>query len=185
MKRLSIFSLLFVIAPVAHAKESAGGPFGWLQDPTTNTSFAAMLLFLIIAIWKGGLIKRITGALDNRAEKIRTELDEARRLRDEAAKVLADAERKQREAEEHADQLIAQSREDAKAMMAEARAELEQRLSRREALAEERIRRAETEAAEDVRRAAADAATQAARSIMRAQSDYFDTAAGEIEKSIS
>ena len=185
LKQLLFASVALLTMPMSIAQEAEHATPEGSFDRVTFTAFLAMVAFLLIAIWKGKVIKLITGGLDGRADKIRNELEEARRLRDEAAKILADAERKQREAEALADELIAQSKKDAKAMMAEARTELEQRLARREALAEERIKRAEAEAAEDVRRAAADAATQAAKTIMESQAGYFETAASEIEKSLS
>lgn len=184
MKHLALLLSSAAIAPAAFAASKASGPFGWLMDPVTNTAFAAMVIFLLI-VWRLGGFKTITGALDKRAADIAAELEQARNLREEAAKALASAERAQAEADKEAEAIIAQAKVDAEAMMAEARQELSDRLARREASAEKRIARAAQEAEEEVRRAAADAATAAAKEMLSKDADYFETAASEIEKALS
>lgn len=184
MKRTATALLLLLNAPAAFAaSEGATGPFGWLMDPVTNTAFLALVVFLLI-VWRAGGFKTITSGLDNRAAAIQAELDQAKDLREAAAKALADAERKQQAADEDAKAIVAQAKSDAKSMMETARKDLEQRLKRREALAEARIARAEVEASEEVRRTAADAATQAARTLLSGDNgvDQFERAAAEIEK---
>ncbi len=169
----------------AQAAEGSEYP-AWYADPVTHTAFAAMALFLII-VWRMGGFKAVFSSLDVRAETIQAQLEEAKSLREQAKTVLADAERKQRAAEEQAAKIIAQSKSDAEAMMAAARAELADRLARREALADARIARAQTAAADAVSEAAADAATEAARRLLAEdrRTDFFETAASEIEKSLS
>lgn len=181
---LAAFAATTVAAP-ALAASKAGGPFGWLMDPTTNVAFGALIVFFIV-VWRVGGFKAITTALDDRAAKIAAQLDEAKDMREAAAKALAEAERRQQAADEDAKAIITQAKADAKEMMAEARADLDQRLKRREALAEARIQRAESEAADDVRRAAADAATQAARDLLMSDDsvDQFDRAVAEVDKSV-
>ena len=184
-KRISLLLSAAAIAPAAFAaSEKASGPFGWLMDPTTNTAFAAMVIFLLI-VWQLGGFKAIFGALDKRAETIAAELEQAKYLREEATKALASAERAQAEADKEAEAIIAQAKADAEAMMQEARKELADRLKRREASAEQRISRAAQEAEEEVRRAAADAATAAAKDVLSKDGDFFETAASEIEKALS
>ena len=180
--RLLILSSL-LISPAAFAAEKASGPFGWLMDPTTNTAFAAMVLFLLI-VWRVGGFKAIFGALDKRSADIAAELDQAKNLREEAAKALASAERAQAEANKEAEAIITQAKADAEAMMVDARKDLADRLARREASAEQRIARAAQEAEEEVRRAAADAATAAAKDLLSKDGDYFEAAASEIEKAL-
>ena len=184
MKRLVLLAAFAVISPAAFAASKASGPFGWLMDPTTNTAFAAMLVFFVV-VWRLGGFKAIFGALDKRAQAIAAELDQAKNLREEATKALASAERAQAEADKEAEAIIAQARSDAEAMMAEARKELSERMARREASAEQRIARAAQEAEAEVRRAAADAATAAAKDILSKDGDFFETAASEIEKALS
>lgn len=109
----------------------------------------------------------ISKALDDRAEKIRRELDEARRLREEAQAVLADYQRRAREAEEEAKGIIDQSRREAEALEAEAELRLKDSLERRTRLAEEKIARAEAQAIADVRSTAIDVAVAAAEAILQ------------------
>ena len=185
MKCRLITLVSIAISPAAFAaSEKASGPFGWLMDPVTNTAFAAMVIFLLVA-WRLGGFRAIFGALDKRSEAIASELEQAKNLREEAARALASAERAQAEADKEAEAIIAQATAAAEAMMEDARKDLADRLARREASAEQRIARAAQEAEEEVRRAAADAATKAAKDILSKDSDFFETAASEIEKALS
>lgn len=108
----------------------------------------------------------ITSALDKRADTIREELDEARRLREEAQSVLAEYERKQRDAEEEAAEIIALAKKEAKALAAETRERLKETLERRTKIAEEKIARAEEQASNEVRAMAVDVAIDVARNII-------------------
>lgn len=195
MKRSSFMLAAAVLAaPVALAAPAGEGPktgFGNLAypftDQATNFAFGAFVAFVAIAISLGAL-KSITSALDGRADDIKRQLDESRQLREEAAAALADAERKQKEADQAAEAMIKQAKADAKLMIEQARKDLQEKVARREAQAEARIARAEAEAAEDVRRAAADAATRASRDIVAnspKRGDLFTEALGEIEKALN
>jgi len=158
----------------------------FLTHDATNVAFVAMVVFLLIMARVGGF-KAITSGLDNRAEAIKTQLDEAKDLREAAAKMLADAERQQKQTDKDAKAIVEQAKKDAEILMQEARTNLAQRMERREALAETRIKQAESEATAEVRRAAADAATKAAQSILAEKSgvDQFEAAAKEIEKALN
>ncbi len=109
----------------------------------------------------------ITKALDERADAIRTELDEARRLREEAQQLLADYQRKSREAEQEAASIVAQAKREAEALATETRKGLAETLERRTKLAEEKIARAEAQALGEVRSAAVDSAISAAERILK------------------
>ncbi len=163
----SLFVLTMFAAPMALAVEAehAETVTHWYSDPTTNTAFAAMVIFLLVAA-RMGAFKVITSGLDNRATGIQNQINEAKSLREEAAKLMADAKTKAREAEAAAQDIIKRAKADAATMMKQAQADLEAKVARREAQAEQRIARAESEATSDVRSAAADAATQAARDIL-------------------
>ena len=106
-------------------------------------------------------------ALDDRAAGIRRELDEARRLREEAQALLADYEKKHRNAAEEAQSIVDQARREAEALAAETRQSLTEQLARRTKLAEEKIARAEAQAVDDVRAAAVERAIAAAERILR------------------
>ncbi|MEM9669803.1 MAG: F0F1 ATP synthase subunit B [Pseudomonadota bacterium] len=184
-----VLLLLFASTPIAFAAdESHGGGIvpEWLSHGDTNTAFLAMATFLLI-VWRAGGFKLITGALDNRANAIQAQLEEAKDLREAAAKLLAEAERRQREADEEAKAIVTQAKKDAEIFRKEARKSLEQRLARREAIAEARIKQAETDAAAEVRRAAADTATRAAEQILSSadSTDHFESAAAQIEKALN
>ncbi len=161
--------------------------FGYLTygftDPTTWVAFAALVVFLAFVWWVGGF-KFIFGALDKRSDGIRTQLEEAKALREEAMKTLAEAKANAAKADAAADEIVARAKADADAMMKRAKADLEAKVARREAQAEARIARAESDAASDVRRVAADAATEAARQILSGSGeteDLFDKALSEID----
>lgn len=111
--------------------------------------------------------RTIAKTLDDRADKIRQELDDARRLREEAQAVLADYQRKAREAEDEARGIIEQARREAEALEAETEVKLKESLERRTRLAEEKIARAEAQAVSEVRSRAIDVAVSATEAILR------------------
>ncbi len=122
-------------------------------------------------------------ALDDRAERIKKELDDAKRLRDDAQALLAEYQKKAREAETEAKTIIDQARRDAAAMAEEARRNLEDTLARRTRLAEEKIGRAEAQALADVKSSAIDAAVKAAEQIVKKRA-ATDTGNALVDKSI-
>jgi F-type H+-transporting ATPase subunit b len=125
----------------------------------------AFLIFLAV-LWRAGAHRLILGALDARSGRIRAELEEARRLKQEAQKVLAEYKKKQREAEAEAEAIIAQAKTEAAEIAAESEARMEEFVARRTRMAEAKIAQAETQALADVRAAAADAAVKAAELIL-------------------
>jgi F-type H+-transporting ATPase subunit b len=104
--------------------------------------------------------------LDERASRIAKELDEARRLREEAQGLLAEYQRKRRDAEKEAEAIVAQAREEAEVFAVETRQKLSEMLERRVRIAEEKIAQAEVQAIKEVRSAAADLAVAAATRII-------------------
>ena len=136
-----------------------------LNSATIWVFFAVVLFLLVLAYF--GVHKKIGGALDARADKIRTELDEAKSLREEAQALLASYQRKQKEAEEQAEGIVKQARHDAEVMAANARKDLAERLERRAAQAEAKIASAEAKAMADVKAKAADLALEAAEKLIR------------------
>jgi F-type H+-transporting ATPase subunit b len=126
----------------------------------------AFVLFVAVILYVGAH-KKMTEALDHRSARIKAELDEARRLRDEAGKLLAEYQRKQSEAEREAEVIVADAKAEAERVAAEARVKMEEFVARRTKLAEAKIGQAEAQALADVRAAAADAAVSAAEKILR------------------
>jgi F-type H+-transporting ATPase subunit b len=113
-----------------------------------------------------GVHKKMVTFIDQRRDRIKAELDEARRLKEEAQALLAQYQRKQREAEQEAAGIIAGANAEAERMMAEAKAKMEEFVARRTRAAEAKIAQAEAQALADVRAAAAEAAVSAAGKIL-------------------
>jgi F-type H+-transporting ATPase subunit b len=111
--------------------------------------------------------KLVAKSLDDRAEVIRKELDEARRLREEAQTLLADYQKRHRNVGQEADTILDQARREAEAFAHETRVGLKETLERRTKQAEDKIARAETQAVDEVRAAAIDVAMAAAEKILR------------------
>lgn len=126
----------------------------------------AFVVFLLILVYYK-VPKVIAKTLDDRAEAIRKELDEARRLREEAQALLADYHKRHRAVGEETDLIVEHARRDAEAFALETRANLRDSLERRTRLAEEKIARAEAQAVDEVRAAAIEQAVAAAERILR------------------
>jgi F-type H+-transporting ATPase subunit b len=128
----------------------------------------AFVAFLaILAYYKVPAL--LAKALDDRAAAIRNELDEARRLREEAQALLADYQKKHRNAGQEAEAIVEQARREAETFAGETRRALAETVKRRSQQAEERIARAEAQAVDEVRAAAVDMAVAAAEKILREQ----------------
>jgi F-type H+-transporting ATPase subunit b len=124
--------------------------------------FVAGLLYL-------GVHKKLAAALDARAATIAKELEAAKRLREEAEKVLADYRRKQGDAVKETKAIIDLAAKEAEILAAETRRSMSEHFERRMKLAEDKIARAETEALREVREAAAAAAVAAAETVIAAK----------------
>jgi F-type H+-transporting ATPase subunit b len=123
------------------------------------------VIFVGILIYVG-VPKMMTKALDDRAKRVQDELNEARRLKEEAQKLLAEYQAKQRQADEEAAAIIAGAKAEAERFAAEAKAKMEEFVARRSKMAETKIAQAEAQAVADVRAAAAEAAVSAAEKIL-------------------
>jgi F-type H+-transporting ATPase subunit b len=135
------------------------------------TQWATFWVFAALVVFIGVLIYlKVPGmavaALDKRAEKIRAELDQARRLREEAEALLKEYERKRGEAESEAAAIVAQAKREAEALAEEARVRIEDYVVRRTKAVEARIAQAEQQAVTEVRSRAIDVATAAASRIL-------------------
>jgi F-type H+-transporting ATPase subunit b len=137
-----------------------------LQE-TENWVALGFLLFLGLLAYLG-VHRKLIASLDQRQVRIKGELDEARRLREEAQALLAEFERKGREAEGEAAAIIAGAKVEAERLAAEAKTRMEDFVARRTKMAEAKITQAEAQALADVRSAAADAAVAAAEKILAA-----------------
>lgn len=127
--------------------------------------FAALVVFLAALVYLK-VPGMAVAALDKRAEKIKAELEEARRLREEAEALLREYQRKRGEAEADAAAIVEQAKHDAEALAQEARARIEDYVVRRTKAVEARIAQAEAQAVAEVRSRAIDVATAAASRIL-------------------
>jgi F-type H+-transporting ATPase subunit b len=125
----------------------------------------AFVLFIAV-LFKLGAHRVILGALDDRGARITAELEEARRVREEAQALLADYQRRRGEADREAEAIVVAAKAEAERLAAEAKAKVEDFVARRTRLAEAKIAQAEAQALADVRAAAADAAVAAAEKIL-------------------
>ncbi len=143
---------------------AATGPFISLG----NTDFVVLLAFLLfIALLVYLKVPgKIGEMLDKRADGIKSELDEARALREEAQSLLASYERKQKEVQDQADRIVAHAKTEAAEAAEAAKQDLEQSIKRRIKAAEEQIASAEASAVKDVRDRAIAVAVAAAKEVV-------------------
>ena len=130
-----------------------------------NWVAVAFLCFLGLLAYLGAH-RKIIDALDSRQARIKSELEQARRLREEAQALLGEFQRKARDAESDAQAIIASAKAEAERLAAEAKSRAEDFVARRTKMAETKIAQAEAQAVADVRSAAADAAVAAAEKIL-------------------
>jgi F-type H+-transporting ATPase subunit b len=130
--------------------------------------WVAVAFFIFVGIvWKVGGFNALVSGLDKRGNMIRAELEDARILREEAQRVLADYQKKRQEAEAEAAEIVRTARVEAERLAADAQTKLADFVTRRTRMAEQKIAQAEAQATADVRAAAADAAVKASEEILR------------------
>ena len=152
----------------------------------TFFAFVGLVLFLALVVYLKvpGMVAK---SLDARADKIRDELAEAKRLREEAQHLLAEYQRKRKEAEAEAAGIVAAAEREAAALTAEAKQKTEEFVARRNALSEQKIKQAEADAVNAVRSAAVDLAIAAAEAVLTKKTDaavqdkLFKGAVGEVK----
>ncbi|WP_371168584.1 F0F1 ATP synthase subunit B [Aliiroseovarius sp. 2305UL8-7] len=170
MKKLIIAPLSVMLAAPAFAADGAG----WTD--LSNTNMVVTLAFLLFITFLGymGVHKMLGSQLDNRAEGIKSELEEARALREEAQTILASYERKQKEVAEQATRIVAHAKEEASNAAAAAKEDLKASIARRLAAAEDQIVSAQTAAVKEVRDSAVQVAVGAARDVIAKQMTATD-----------
>ncbi len=135
------------------------------------TAWATLWVFAGLLVFVGVLIymkvpAMLAAALDRRTEKIRSDLEDARRLREEAVALLAEYRNKFGEAEAEASAIVAQAKREADALSSEAHSRIEDYVARRTRAVEARIAQAESQAVAEVRGRAIDVAAAAAAAIL-------------------
>ena len=134
------------------------------MDNTFWATVALVLFFALVVYLKG--FRRINDSLDDRAKRIQTELEEARELKEEAKQQLAEYQRRRREAEQEAKEIVEGAKRESQAILADAKRKNEEFVQRRTAMAEQKIAQAETDAIAEVRSTAVDVAIAAATKII-------------------
>lgn len=140
----------------------AGEPL-WM-NPTFWVGVAFVILMGLMV--RAKVPSLITKSLDDRALAIKSELDEARRLREDAEKLLSDYQKKYTDAEKEAQAIVENARREAEALASETRKSLKEGLERRAKMAEDKIARAEAQAVSEVRGAAVDLAVAASQRML-------------------
>ncbi|MCO6048505.1 F0F1 ATP synthase subunit B [Mesorhizobium sp. RP14(2022)] len=151
-------------------------------DATFWATIGLVIFLAIIAYLK--VPGMLAAQLDQRAERVRGDLDEARRLREEAEGLRTEYAKRKAQAEKDAADLVAAAKREADQLVAEARAKSEDYVARRTALAEQKIGQAERDAVNEVRAAAVDIAVEAARKVLAAQADE-QTNAAQFQSSVN
>jgi F-type H+-transporting ATPase subunit b len=137
-------------------------------DATTWAGiWATISLFIFLGIITYyGVPKAIAKMLDDRIGKIEQDLDEAKKLREEAQSLLVEYERKRKTAESEAEEIVEAAKQEASRMTEEANVALEELVTRRTKAVEEKIAQAEAMAVAEVRARSADVAVEAARQLL-------------------
>jgi F-type H+-transporting ATPase subunit b len=150
----------------------------------TNPELYVVIGFLIFLAYVGPKVwKMIVTGLDQRSIRIKGQLDEAQKLRDEAQALLNEYQRRQKEAAQEAEDILAAAKESAVHHTKDAMAALEASMARREKQALEKIAQAEAHATAEVRREAVEVATAATRKLL-AQALTDDRATALVDQSI-
>ena len=138
----------------------------FLHNPET---WIAVSFIAFLAVAGRAIVRMVGKGLDERAGKIRRDLDEARRLRSEADALVAEYKKKQQDAAREAGEIIRHAREEAELFRKEAAANITASLGRRERMALDKIAQAEAQAVAEVKNQAVDLAVAAARRILEQQ----------------
>lgn len=150
-------------ATAAEAAEELTTYAAWYED----TYFLVMIAFIItIALIGKTVYQKISTVLDVRSETIRTDIEEAIHLHDEAQELLASYERKQRNAAGEATEIVERARQKSKYLINKAAKDLEELVARRQRQATDRIAQAEVSARDEIHAVVIDVAIEASRRIL-------------------
>jgi F-type H+-transporting ATPase subunit b len=156
----------------------------------TFWALIALVLFIGIVLYVK-VPAMITKSLDDRADRIKNELEEARKLREEAQQILAEYQRKRKEAEQEAAEILVAAKREAEILAKDAKRKTEEYVERRTALAEQKIGQAERDAAEEVRSSAIEIAVAAASSLLagkvegKVANDLFKASVSEVKSNLN
>lgn len=180
-KSILAISAAFAASPAL----AASGPFFSLA----NTNFVVLCAFIIFVgvVIYVGVPKLVGGMLDQRAETVQGELDQARSLREEAQSILAEYERKQKEVEQQSKHIVENAKAEAEAAAKQAKADIKTSIKRRLQAAEDQIASAQAAAVKEVRDTAVTVAIASAQDVIAknitatASGDLIDDAITQVE----
>jgi F-type H+-transporting ATPase subunit b len=149
--------------------------------------WVAVAFVILMVLAAKPIAQKVGTALDERSETIRKQIDEARRLRDEAQELLASYQRKQHEAAREVDAIVEQAKREAERLAVRGKEDLDRSLKRREQLALDRIKQAEIKAMDEVKALAVDVALEATRRVLveRVKGDKADALIDDSIKGLS
>ncbi len=172
---------MIATAAAAAAAPDAAAEAAFYLDPHfwVGVAFALVVVLIYRPVSRG-----IVAALDARAAKIKSRLDEAFTLREDAQEMLATYRRKQRDAAKEADDIIAHARAEAERLAEQHARDLEESVKRREKMAMDRLAQAEAQAIKEVQDLAVEVAVDAARRVL-AQTITAEQAASLVDGAIT
>ncbi len=172
--KLKLAALItFAASPAMAASKNPFSADFWSLSNTDMIVSIAFIIFIGVLV-KFKVPGMLTGLLDKRADSIKSDLDEAKSLREDAQTLLASYERKQREVAEQAERIVASAKEEATRAAETAKADIAASVSRRLAAAEDQIASAKTSAIRDVRNQAVTVAVAAAQDVIAKQTTAAD-----------
>jgi F-type H+-transporting ATPase subunit b len=144
---------------------------GLLQS-TDFWVLVAFVIFWALIYWKARGI--IAGVIDGRIERIKSEIGQAERLKEEATSKLAELKRAQRDASDQAAAITENAKAESKRMKKELDARFKEAMERREEQAMDKIARAEANALAEVRGLAVDIAIAATTDVLKGRMSGAD-----------
>lgn len=145
--------------------------------------FIALVTFLAILLYKK-VPAALGSALDSRSARIAKDLDEARKLREEAQALLAEYQRKRQVAEKEAEEIVALAKAEADRLVRDSETKLAESIARKTKAVEDKIAAAAASAEAEVRALAIDLAFNAATKVLQ-EKVQGDLAANLIASGVS
>ncbi len=149
----------------------------------------SFLIFAVIIIKLG--LPALNALLDSRIEDIKKDLETSENLRVEAQEMLAQYQRKHRDAVQEAEKIITTANENARQVKENAEADLEAVIRRREDQLTDRLQRMEQNAINEIQSYAADLAMSAATQIIvekldkKANAKLVEQSISNLEKNVA
>ena len=154
--------MLFLLAAENDARQAGAMEFMWMPAVTTLVVFLVAFGFLYVKVWP-----KIIAGLEDRQNKIRQEIANAEKAREQANNALAEYEKELASARQEATELIAKARADAKAVAQELRDRNEAQLGEMKQRATRDLQSAKRAAINELHAETATLAAEIARKILK------------------